>query len=254
MSKHWSCPLDDYTQDYNVLEVPAEFLRELKTDAIASIQRIYEGGSEELRIAAKFLNNIDRVMLSLVDAHVTVSLNQQEDGTPEKCSSTLDICNLLRREMSRRPQDSRTSVTLIIKEWLEIGIGSEFQVFVLNSTIKGTLSGVDRSTTQLHFTVLSQLFPTTAIFQRKAERDKMTIEQRKEHLFILKDFLRSIVLDIQQEDMCKLCSTLPICYCRSTLSDLGGYAVYLYAHVNAWVGSLHYSCVCSTSLRLAHHL
>jgi hypothetical protein len=138
MSKHWSSPLDDYTQDYNVLEVPAEFLRELRADAIASTQRIYEGGSEEVRVVAKFLNNIARVMLSLVDAHVTVCVNQQEDGRPEKCSSTIDICNLLRREINQRPQDSRSSVTLVIKAWLEIGIGSEFQVFVLNSTIKGT--------------------------------------------------------------------------------------------------------------------
>jgi hypothetical protein len=31
----------------------------------------------------------------------------------------------------------------------------------------------------------------------------MTIEQRKQHLFTLKDFLRAIVLQIQQNNLCK---------------------------------------------------
>lgn len=31
----------------------------------------------------------------------------------------------------------------------------------------------------------------------------MTIEQRKQHLFMLKDFLKSIVMQIDQEQLCK---------------------------------------------------
>lgn len=137
MSQQWSEPLDDFTQDFHVLDVPPEFLLELSDDVIATLRKIQSGKTEQRLVAAKFVNNIDRVMALLDDSYVTVCVHQMEDGTPEKCCTALDVCTLIQKERRERQLTAQHGISLVMKPWLDISGGSEFQVFVADSSIKG---------------------------------------------------------------------------------------------------------------------
>ena len=140
MSRHWSEPLDDFTQDYNVLDVPQQFLAALTADVSGSINRIRNennGSQEQLKSASIFLNNLEKLVSQLGQCHVTVCIHQHDDGPAEKCANLLDVCNILLRELHRRSFGPQNGVSLVIREWLDISDGSEFQIFVLDSSIKG---------------------------------------------------------------------------------------------------------------------
>lgn len=151
MSQHWSSPLDDYTQEYHVLEVPQELLSELSDDISAGIQRCRQRESAELIKVSMFLSSLDRVVTSMGDVHTTVCVQDQADGNSIKCSSTIDICNLLLWEWQSRGKCTDIAITLVMKAWLDIDIGSEFHVFVLDSAIRG------RQLTVLYLLVIAVL-------------------------------------------------------------------------------------------------
>jgi hypothetical protein len=137
MSRHWSEPLDDYTQELSVLDVPHELVQCLSSDILSSIRRIHEAQEEKHRVAAKFLSSVDRVLLR-EDAHVVLCVPHQNDSEGERCCNAVDVCSLLLRELRTRQLTAQDGISLAIKPWLDIAGGSEFQVFVIESTIKGT--------------------------------------------------------------------------------------------------------------------
>lgn len=203
MSRHWSEPLDDFTQDYNVLDVPQQFLAALHQDfhdVPNTIEKIMSGTSEQLKAAALFLNNLDKLLTQIGECHVTVCIHQHDDGPAEKCSDVVEVCTVLLKELDRRAFGPQNGVSLVLRAWLDIMDGSEFQIFVLDSSIKGTCTS---SLVSCNNRLLFYSISLTAIFQRKTERDRMSMDQRKLHLFMLKDFLRSIVLQIEATGLCK---------------------------------------------------